>query len=158
VLSFLVEDTLSRYCQAAAFANLAVDGWSDRCGGRYQGITARLIDSNEEAMILLLPLKEIKALHDNAGELQPLVDATEKQVGLSPKIVNTCSGRCAMNVSAFRCEVTIDALMGGQFWLPRACYVFNNSLMHFFDHSPRLSNRFSASSNASGNTDRSSHS
>jgi hypothetical protein len=38
----------------------------------------------------------------------------------------------------FRRQVTIDALMGGQFSLPCACHVFNNLLAHFFDHIPTV--------------------
>jgi hypothetical protein len=84
--SFLVEDTLFCHCQGAAFANLAVDGWSDPRDRRYQGIIARLIDRTEETTALFLAPKEIKAVHDSARKLQLLVDATEKQFGLSPKI------------------------------------------------------------------------
>jgi hypothetical protein len=137
-LHYLLEDALFDHCRTATFANLAIDGWSDLRGRRYQGVTARLIDGGENTTILLLVLKEIKAVHDSARELQLLVNATKERFALGPKLLNICTDRCAMNVSAFREEMTSGHLSTGHFWLPCACHILNNLLAHFFDHIPEV--------------------
>jgi hypothetical protein len=61
-----LEDALRQRCASVSHANLAIDGWSDPRGRRYQGIMVRLPEGGSSSTVLLLALKEIKSLHDSA--------------------------------------------------------------------------------------------
>jgi hypothetical protein len=113
--------------------NLAVDGWSDSRGRRSQGVTVRLIEHDASVTILLLALKEIKAIHESHRELHLLVDQLKPTYYLQGKVVNICTDRCAMNERALRRPLTHTDPLDDQIWMPCVCHVFNNLLSRFVD-------------------------
>jgi hypothetical protein len=65
VVRCLLEDQLRERCQHSDAVNVAVDGWTDLRGRRYQGVTAQLVryDADCSAETAVLALKEIKSIH-----------------------------------------------------------------------------------------------
>jgi hypothetical protein len=72
VLRYRLEERLQEMCATSSGVNLAVDGWTDPRGRRYQGVTARRLRGTETT-VALLALKEIKAVHESARKLRVMV-------------------------------------------------------------------------------------
>jgi hypothetical protein len=75
ILKERVEQQIKAECANADIINLAVDGWSDQRGRRYQAVTARLVlPGTLEALTHLLAMKEIRSVHESTGELRAMVE------------------------------------------------------------------------------------
>lgn len=129
-----LKEALRQRCLDARHVNLAVDGWSDPRGRRYQGITARLIFPDTSVTVCLLALKEIKSIHESAQELRTLVETIKNEFLARANLINICTDRCAMNEKAFRRRSTpIEALIDDGVWIPCVCHLLNNLLGRFLE-------------------------
>jgi hypothetical protein len=114
-------------------ANLAVDGWSDHRGRRYQGVTARLLDPRTMMVVTrLLAMKEITCVHESASELRAIVGRVRTTFGVDARTLNLCTDRCSMNEAAFRSHQFDSPLLHDQLlWLPCTCHILNGILSCF---------------------------
>jgi hypothetical protein len=122
-------------CTQAQIVNLAVDGWSDQRGRRYQGITARFVHPGTlTAWTRLLAMKEIKSIHESAAELRLILERVKAKYDIHTKTLNICSDRCSMNEAAFRLrEFDYSGLFDQPLWLPCTCHILNNILSLFIE-------------------------
>lgn len=68
-----VEAAVKRQCAAAKFVSLAIDGWTDRRGRRYTGVSARCSDGpGTLSSAVVLAFKPITRIHDSGKELHLL--------------------------------------------------------------------------------------
>jgi hypothetical protein len=136
ILKERVEADLRSECVRSEIINLAVDGWSDPRGRRYQSVTARLVDPNTlAARTRLLAMKEIKSIHESSAELRGMLGRVQGQYALQGRILNVCTDRASMNESAFRQRLTnLSSIFDiPLLWLPCVCHLLNNILSFFFD-------------------------
>jgi hypothetical protein len=141
ILKERVEADIRAECAQSEVINLAVDGWSDSRGRRYQSITARLVDPNTlSTWSRLLAMKEIKSVHESSGELRVLLERLQDQYDIQGRVLNVCTDRASINESAFRQQSPdLSSIFGGSLlWLPCGCHLLNNVLSFFFD---RISHR-----------------
>jgi hypothetical protein len=135
ILKERLEAALRIECTRAQIVNLAVDGWSDQRGRRYQGITARLVHPDTlTAWTRLLAMKEIKSVHESAAELRLILERVKTKYGIHTKALNLCSDRCSMNEAAFRLHgLDYSSLFDQTLWLPCTCHIINNILSLYVD-------------------------
>jgi hypothetical protein len=93
ILKARVQESLRESCERAEYVNLAVDGWSDPRGRRYQGVTIRFVDGIGATPAALIALKEVKSVHECAGELSAMVRYFQGQFRIAEKTLNSCSER-----------------------------------------------------------------
>jgi hypothetical protein len=123
-------------CARSEMINPAVDGWSDACGGRYHGVTARLVDQNTlSAWPRFLAMKEIKCVHEWSGELRVMLERLQGKYDIQSNVLNLCTDRASINESAFRQQsADLSSAFGESLLrLPSACHLLNNALSSFLD-------------------------
>jgi hypothetical protein len=136
ILRDRVETDIRVECERSDLVNIALDGWSDPRGRRYQGVTARLVHPDTlTTWTRLLAMKEIRSLHQSSGELRVMLERLESLFNLCGKILNLCTDRASINESAFRTRSRdLSSIFDGPLlWLPCACHLLNNILSSFFD-------------------------
>jgi hypothetical protein len=129
ILKDRVVEAITQRCREGQFLNLAVDGWSDSRGGRYQGITVRSVSPyrSTETFTALLALKEVVVVHENSIGLRDMVQDVIAKYDIAAKLVNICTDRGSMNIAAFR-----EPIVPGCEWTPCSCHLFNTLLQKFF--------------------------
>jgi hypothetical protein len=131
-----LEVALCQDCQRARFVSLAMDGWSDPRGRRYQAVTAQLFDATAfDITSVLLMVKEIKTVHESARELRMILGRVADRYQLAESILNIVTDRDRKNEAALRMS---DRTLAGIFdtpprWLPCTCHLLNNILGRFLD-------------------------
>jgi hypothetical protein len=131
-----LEGKLMGECEASGYVSLALEGWSDPRGRRYQGVTVRVptaADHMLQTETHLLALHEIKTIHESAEELRAIIARVRRRYGLAI-CLNICTDRGSLNITAFRNDIhALQALLDGQtIWLPSTCHILNNVLNAFF--------------------------
>jgi hypothetical protein len=108
-----LDESLLELCAKSDAVNLAVDGWSDRCGRRYQGIVVRFLNMNKmTARPTFLALKEIKMIHQSGVELRFAAKRLQGRFDIKNTTVNICTDRCSLNELAFRGDLTEQFFIG----------------------------------------------
>jgi hypothetical protein len=131
-----LDDRLRELCLSSDAVNLAVDGWTDPRGRRYEGVTVQLISHvSLTATTAVLALKEIKGVHQNSAELRVAVERIQARFGIAEKTITVCTDRAAMNERAFRGDLA-QRFFEGTFWLPCVCHFLNNLLGRFLHNIP----------------------
>jgi hypothetical protein len=136
ILKEHVETDIRPQCARSEMMSLAVDGWSDPRGCKYQSVTARHVDPNTlSARSRLLAMKEIKCVHESRGELQVMLERLQGKYGIQGKVRNLCTDRASINESAFRVQsADLSSAFGESLlWLPCGCHLLNNVLSFFLD-------------------------
>jgi hypothetical protein len=112
ILEHQVQQSLCENCQQADYGNLAVDGWTDPRGGRYQAVTVRFLKGIVAAPVGLLAMKEVKSVYERAAELRAMIQHLPMPFRIADKTLHLCSDRCNMNVrpSGSRREFPIQAI------------------------------------------------
>jgi hypothetical protein len=129
-----LDESLLGLCAKSDAVNLAVDGWSDRRGRRYQGIVVRFLNmSKMTARPALLALKEIKTIHQNGVELRLTVERLQGRFDIKNKTINICTDRCLMNEFTFWGDLT-EQFFTGAYWIPCVCHFLNNLLARFMEN------------------------
>jgi hypothetical protein len=131
ILKARVQESLRESCEGAEYVNLAVDGWSDPRGRRYQGVTIRFVDGMVVTPAALLAIKEVKSVHEWAAELSAMVRCFQWQFCIAEKTLNSCSDRCSINARAFRRDKRELSTVFGELWLPCVCHLLNNVIAFF---------------------------
>jgi hypothetical protein len=132
-----IREVLYTECQNALYINLALDGWTDPRGRRYQGVTARLINRDARKLsssTRVLMMKEIKTVHESAKQLRAIIDRCMYQYDIHSTVLNICTDRGSMNRSAFRNpnKLLINIFEDPDWlWLPCSCHLLNNILSKF---------------------------
>jgi hypothetical protein len=149
-----IELDMKRCCGVVDFLSLAIDGWTDRRGRRYTGISARFCQDevfHMSAGAMILAFKVVTEIHDSGIELRRLTERVLAQYDIKTKFTNICTDRSKMNEKAFRtkCQNVLQFLSSPYRWLPCTCHFLNNLLQHFMDSIParkapifRLQQRF----------------
>jgi hypothetical protein len=132
-----LEDQLRERCQPSNAVNLAVDGWADPRGRRYQGVTAQLVryDADCSAETAVVALKEIKSIHQTRDELQAVLRHVRQGFVIGDKTISICTDRAAMNERAFRGEL-VGGFAIGAIWLLFVCHLLSNLLSRFVENIP----------------------
>jgi hypothetical protein len=120
--------------QKAKFVNLAIDGWTDPCNRRYQGVTARFVSETNKVKSAVLVLKEVMEVHETGVMVRAVVDNVVEKFGLQEKIVNICTDRDSKNTCAFRTH----PLPPGCHWIPCAAHFLNLILQHFYENAAEI--------------------
>jgi hypothetical protein len=104
------------------------DGWSDARSRRSQSITGRLVDGDERIRTVVLSLKKIVEIPESMSLLRDIVTGVVHNYDFPTKLLNICTDRHSMNVSAFPDR----PLVAGYVWVP-CCVQLPNSLLICFD-------------------------
>jgi hypothetical protein len=131
-----LEGKLMGECEASGYVSLALEGWSDPRGRRYQGVTVRVLTTAHHMLQTethLLALDEIKTIHESAEELKAIIARVRRRYGRAI-CLNVCSDRGSLNIKAFRNDIhPVQARLDGQtIWFPCICHIWNNILNAFF--------------------------
>jgi hypothetical protein len=127
---------LRESCERAEYVKLAIDGWSDPRGRRYQGVTVRFVDGIGATPCALLAIKEVKSVHGCAAELSAMAQYFQGQFRIAEKTLNSCSDRCSINVRAFWRNKRELSTVFGELWLPCVCHILNNVISFFMSRIP----------------------
>jgi hypothetical protein len=119
------------------FVNLAIDGWTDPCNRRYQGVTARFVYGNDKVKSAVLVLKEVLEVHETGESVRAVIDNIVNKFGLGNKILNICTDRDSKNTHA----VVTTPLPDGCYWLPCAAHFLNLVLLRFYNNSDGMVDR-----------------
>jgi hypothetical protein len=118
----------------AKYVNLAIDGWTDACMRRYQGVTARFVSPTDKVKSVVLALKEVLEIHESGPMVRGIIEQVVQKYGLTQKLLNICTDRDSMNINAFR---TNPLPLSCQ-WIPCAAHLLNTILGYFHDNAPHL--------------------
>jgi AraC-like DNA-binding protein len=118
ILTTRVQESLRESCERGKYVNLAVDGWSDPRGRRYQGVTIRFVKGIGATPNALLAIKEVKSIYECAAELGAMVRYFQGQFRITEKTLNSYSDRCSMSVRAFRRDKRELSTVCGEFGYP----------------------------------------
>jgi hypothetical protein len=128
LLHLRVVAALHEEAEKAKFVNLAIDGWTDACTRRYQGVTARFVSPTGKVTSAVLTLKEVLEVHESGETVRAVAEHVVQKYEIADKVLNICSDRDSKNIAAFR----TNPLPDGCEWLPCAAHWLNLILNRFY--------------------------
>jgi hypothetical protein len=124
-----VKEAIRIECAAAAFVNIALDGWTDPDNRKFEGITIRTVQFDGSTSVYLAGMKPVPASED-AAVLDRYVQSVIRRYNLQGKVLSICTDRGSANKKAF-CTNPPVADFFSHVWMPCCCHVLNNFLKSF---------------------------
>jgi hypothetical protein len=131
ILKSKVKAAIRHQCDTAAFVNIALDGWSDPAGRKYEGITIRTVQEDGSTAVYLAAMKAISA-RETADVVDAYLKSVVRRYNLKGKLVNVCTDRGSANKKAFLPSYTVPIKdFFRTLWIPCTCHILNNILGTF---------------------------
>jgi hypothetical protein len=131
-----VKEAIRIECAAAAFVNIALDGWTDPDKRTFEGITIRTVQFDGSTSVYLAALKPVPASED-AAVLDRYLQSVIRRYNLQGKVLSICTDRGSANRKAFSTNPPVADFFS-HVWMPCCCHVLNNFLRTFMGEIKRL--------------------